>query len=310
MKTFASEAAGFPFDAMACDCEVRIAGLPDHLAEPLVKKAIAEVRRIEAKFSHHRVDSVVSRINAAAGTGEAVPVDAETAHLLDLADSLHGLSDGRFDATSGALRQAWDFSPSCVPGPAALRTLLPRVGWQQVRWEREGRSAGRIELPVDGMQLDFGGFAKEYAADRAATLLQSLGAAHGMVRLGGDIRLMGPRPDGSPWRIGIPHPREPGRLLGQVALREGALATSGGHERRFESGGRGHGHVLDPRTGWPVTAWASITVVAPACLAAGGLSIVAMLQEHDAPAFLRAQQVGFLAASADGVLHRHAVDTA
>ena len=289
---------GFRFTAMASDCEVRIAGLARRRAEPLARAAIAEVRRIESKFSRYRPDSVVSRINAAAGSGAAIEVDAETAALLDFAARLHDTSDGLFDISSGALRRAWDFRAGRLPQPAEIEALLPLVGWHRVRWQLRS-----IDLPRRGMELDFGGFGKEYAADRAATLLQAHGLRHGMVNLGGDIRLVGPRPDGSPWRLGIQHPRAAGRLIAELALDAGALATSGDYERYFEHDGRRYCHVLDPRTGWPVSVWRSVSVVAPACLAAGALSTVAMLKGAEALPWLQAQNVAYLAVDQQGRVH-------
>ncbi len=293
---------GFRFQAMASTCEVRIAGLPEPQARALAEQAMAEVRRIEAKYSRYRPDSVLSCLNAAAGSGRAQPVDEETAHLLDFAAQLFQLSGGLFDVTSGVLRRAWDFKAARLPSPGDLAALLPCVGWPKLHW-----SGAQLELPLAGMELDFGGFGKEYAADRAATLLQQAGVRHGLVNLGGDIRLVGPRPDGSPWRLGVQHPREAGRTVASVPLAEGALATSGDYERYFEHDGVRYCHILDPRTGWPVRCWQSVSVVAPACLAAGAISTVAMLMGEAAPAFLAAQGVGYLLVDAQGRHHASAL---
>jgi FAD:protein FMN transferase len=297
------EDIGFQFSAMACDCEVRISGLSRRKAEPLARLAIAEVQRIESKFSRYRAASVVSRINAAAGSGKAVSVDAETADLLDFAATLFDKSGGLFDATSGTLRKAWDFKAARLPSIDAVNALLPLVGWQHVRWRER-----RIELPIAGMELDFGGFGKEYAADRAATVLQQHGVRHGMVNLGGDIRLVGPRADGSGWSLGIQHPRDDRGLLATLMLGSGALATSGDYERYFERDGIRYCHVLNPRTGWPVNGWRSVSVVAPACLAAGALTTIAMLMGEKALAFLADQAVGYLAVDATGGVHQHGAD--
>jgi len=297
---------GFAFAAMACDAQVRLGGLPEAEAAVLAKLAVDEVRRIEAKYSRYQPDSIVSRINAQAGSGTPVDVDTETADLLDFAATLFSASGGLFDLTSGILRRAWDFRSQRVPLQAEVDALLPCVGWQQVVWERE-RQGGRIALTRAGMQLDFGGIGKEYAADRAATLLQSHGVRHGLVNLGGDIRLMGPRPDGSAWQLGVRHPRDPLRLSAQMSLYDGALATSGDYERFIELDGRRYSHLLDPRTGWPVQAWQSVSVVAPACLAAGALSTVAMLQGDGALPFLASQGVDYLAVDRLGVVHRAAL---
>lgn len=286
---------GFGFQAMSSDCEVRLDGDDGHALGGVAQLAIAEVRRIEWKYSRYRGDSVVSRINAAAGDDEAVEVDAETAGLLDFAGQLHAFSDGLFDITSGVLRRAWDFRAGRVPERAAVAALLPLIGWSRVEWPQAGPECRRIRLPRPGMELDFGGFGKEYAADRAMATLAAAGQRHGFVNLGGDIRVLGPRADGTAWRFGIQHPRNDAATIASVEMVEGALASSGDYERFFEHGGRRYCHILDPRTGWPVSAWSSISVTAPACAAAGALSTIAMLKGEQALDFLSTQQATYLA---------------
>jgi thiamine biosynthesis lipoprotein len=289
------------FRAMASPCRVRIDGVPerDPRARRAVEAAVAEVHRIEAKYSRYRPDSILSRINAAAGSGVPVPVDDETAHLLRFAAQLHDASDGLFDITSGVLRQAWDFRAGQPPEPAAVRALLPRIGWRHVAFEGD-----HVYLPIAGMEIDFGGIGKEYAADRAATVLRDTGYGHGYVNLGGDIRLLGPMCDGTPWLLGIAHPRLEGQLAAEVRLGDGALATSGDYERYIDHAGRRYCHVLDPATGWPVHDWQSVSVVAPACLAAGALTTIAMLKGPAGPAFLREQGVAHVLVDAHGQVSR------
>jgi FAD:protein FMN transferase len=283
------------FQAMASPCGLRLVGADEAALRAAGAAAVAEVQRIEAAYSRYRADSVVGRLNSLAGSGKALEVDDETQALLDFAGQLHALSDGRFDATSGVLRRAWDFRAARVPSAEEVQGLLTLVGWPLVR--RRGRE---VELLHAGMQLDFGGFGKEYAADRAAAVLLAAGVRGGFVDLGGDLRLLGPRADGSAWRLGIRHPRQAGALLAEVELDSGALATSGDYERFFEVDGRRYAHVLDARSGWPVTHWRSISVVAPTCAAAGAVCTLAMLAGADAPAFLQAQGVPWLAVDAAG----------
>jgi thiamine biosynthesis lipoprotein len=272
---------GYAFAAMSCECEVRLEGDDESELAAAARRAIDEVRRIERTYSRYRSDSIVSRINAAAGSGESIAVDAETAALLDFAGSLYAMSDGLFDITSGVLRRAWNFREARRPDPAALQALLPLIGWQQVQWR-----GGRIRLPRAGMELDFGGFGKEYAADRAASILRHAGQRHGFVNLGGDIRVVGPHADGSAWRFGIQHPRRPEATIASIDMTGGALASSGDYERFFELDGRRYCHILDPRSGQPVERWASISVAAPACVAAGALGTIAMLEGERALDFL------------------------
>lgn len=289
------------FRAMGSPCRVCVgdAARDPARAARAVQALVAEVARIEQHWSRYRDDSVVSRINAAAGSGRLVEVDAETAALLGFADQLHRESDGLFDITSGVLRRAWDFHAGRLPEPERIQALLARVGWPRVQFD--GR---HVRLPEAGMELDFGGFGKEYAADRAATLLQGEGFGSGWVNLGGDIRLLGPQPDGAPWTLGIAHPRRPGAVIAELALTDGALATSGDYERYIDHAGRRYCHILDPRSGWPAQGWQSVSVVAPACLAAGALATIAMLKGDAAPAFLQDQGVPHLLVDARGQLHR------
>jgi thiamine biosynthesis lipoprotein len=275
---------------MGGDGEVRVAGRE---AEPALDAAISEVARIEQKYSRYRPDSVVGRINAAAGTGEAIEVDAETAELLAFAARLWQHSDGAFDITSGVLRQAWDFRSGRLPSRDAIAALLPRIGWDKVSWD--GR---RIALPR-GMELDFGGFGKEYAVDRAVGVLAAAGVPRALVNLGGDLRVLG-----GPWSLGIRHPRRVDAVIASVELTDAALATSGDYERFLELDGVRFSHILDPRTGWPSTHWQSVSVIAPVCAAAGAATTIAMLLGARGPAFLRTQGLRFLAVDASGQLTR------
>jgi thiamine biosynthesis lipoprotein len=282
------------FHAMGSPCRIQV----QHRSPPAlraVEAAIAEVRRIEAKYSRYRDDSVVSRINRAAGSAGAIELDSETCGLIDFAAQAHAASGGAFDITTGVLRRAWDFRAGRLPGLQALEALMPLIGWQQVHWQRPS-----LRLPRPGMELDFGGIGKEYAVDRAATLLAEAGVGAALVNLGGDLRAVGRRDDGQPWHFGIAHPRQADAVVASIPLHEGALATSGDYERFFELDGRRYCHILDPRSGWPAAGWQSISVVAPACLAAGTITTIAMLLGDQALPFLREQGLPFLAIDAGG----------
>jgi thiamine biosynthesis lipoprotein len=264
----------------------------------LVTALEGEARRIETKYSRYRDDSVTSALNRAAG-GTAVPIDSETAALLRYADACHRESGGRFDITSGVLRRAWDFRAARLPDPERLAALVARVGWHKVRW-----STTDCALGEGGMEIDFGGVGKEYAVDRLASLAAGLGETAVLINLGGDVRAVGPPPDGRPWRIGIPHPRQPERVAAELALLQGAVATSGDYERYFERDGRRYCHILDPHSGWPVEGLASVTVLAPVCVVAGSLATLAMLHGPDGNDFLRGQGVPALTIDGDGQCER------
>jgi len=290
----------FTFDAMAGTHELQLGATSVAVARGAAAAAIADVARIEAKYSRYRDDSLTTRINRAAGA-DAVPIDAETVSLLRYADECFALSDGRFDLTSGVLRRVWNFRAAVprLPAPAALDDARALIGWQDVEWDDRA-----IRLPRAGMEIDFGGIGKEYAADRVATICREHGIASGLVNLGGDVRAIGAQPDGAPWRVGIRHPRDPGRAIAVLDVVDAAVATSGDYQRFVEIDGARYCHLLDPRTGMPVAHWQSVSVVAPLAVVAGSLATIAMLFEAPALAFLAAQRAPYVAVDAAGALHR------
>ena len=266
----------FTFRAMAAENEIQVHA--DHAlqAKDAANAAIAEIHRIETKYSRYRDDSVISRINAAAG-GDAIKIDDETARLLDFADACYRQSDGAFDVTSGVLRRAWRFDIPRVPADEELVPLLGLIGWQRV--EREG---SRVRLSLAGMELDFGGFGKEYAVDRAAAVLREHGVAGAFVNLAGDLAILGEQTGGVPWRVGVRHPRRDGELIAALPVASGAVATSGDYERFVEVDGVRHCHVLDPRNGRSARGFQSVTVHATSCVVAGSASTIAMLKGAEA----------------------------
>ncbi len=276
----------FGFAAMGSPCELQLYA-PDAVRARLLGNALrAEVERLEQRYSRYRPDSELATLNAVAAAGGEAEVDEEMAALLHYADTCFHESGGLFDVTSGVLREIWNLREGVVPSRALVESLLPRIGWQRVRWQRP-----RIGF-APGMELDFGGIVKEYAADRLATMCQEAGCRHALVNLGGDIRVVGPHPDGAPWTIGIRHPRasEGGGFpagAGTLRLESGAVTTSGDYERCLVVDGRRHGHVFNPRTGWPVSHLASVSVIADHCVVAGSASTIAMLKEQAGPAWLR-----------------------
>jgi thiamine biosynthesis lipoprotein len=283
------------FYAMASDCAVHVCGETAEYLELFAAAAEAEVRRIEARYSRYRSDSELARINKVAATGGVVDIDAETAGLIAYAKACFAKSDGAFDITSGLLRTVWDFSASRLPDQSSINALLPFIGLDHV-----ALVDSQLHFDRPGMELDFGGLGKEYAADRAAEICVDLGARHGFMDLGGDIRVIGPQPDGHPWRVGIRHPRDVDKIVAEIALPNGALATSGDYERFIEVDGRRYCHILDPRTGWPARGISSVTVISDRCLVAGSLSTVAMLKGEDGAAWLQGLCVRYIVIDENG----------
>jgi thiamine biosynthesis lipoprotein len=191
-------------------------------------------------------------------------------------------SDGLFDITASILRHAWNFDQNILPEQSLIDKLLDKVGWHKVIWKKPV-----LTFSVPGMEIDFGGIVKEYAVDRVASLCYGLGIRHGMVNLGGDIKVIGPRDDGRPWGIGIRYSHSSEALLGTLWLYKGALASSGDYERCILVNGVRYGHVLNPKTGWPARHLAAVSVVGEFCVVAGSALTIAMLKESQGADWLQ-----------------------
>jgi FAD:protein FMN transferase len=267
------------FAALGCPCEVLVQATADE-ALVLGETASREAWRIERKFSRYRDDSVIAAIHEA--RGERVRVDEETAGLLNFARHCHALSDGLFDITSGVLRGVWTFDGSDrVPEASAIERILPLVGFSKLQWDDP-----HLALPK-GMELDFGGIGKEYAVDRAFAILNALTELPFLVNFGGDLRASRP-PDHGPWQVGVERPGLEGVAVMLLDLSSGALATSGDSHRFLMKDGVRYGHVLDPRTGWPVSGGPrSVTVAAASCTEAGMWATLSLLKGSEAASFLQ-----------------------
>ena len=205
-------------------------------------------------------------LNDAMHAGQPALVTAPLAALIVEAKRLSALSDGYFEPGLGALVELWGFHSS-----AQISRLPPSAEEISERLSAGARIASlridglRIESGSRGLTLDLGGIAKGAAVDKVIGLMRERGIEHALVNAGGDLRVIGRsggRRDERPWRVGIQHPREAG-LLGVVELEGGEAAfTSGDYERFYEHGGARLHHILDPRTGYPVTHTQAVTVIA------------------------------------------------
>lgn len=278
---------------MASPCKFILQG-EQSLILNACQQAQAEVERIEKKFSRYQDNSLLQSINKNAGK-QATKIDSETAGLLNYAQFCYQESDGLFDISSGILRQSWDFKSNQLPQQKTINKSLPLISWPSIQWDENS-----IFLPQAGMEIDFGGFGKEYAADRAAEICQRLGIKHGLIDLGGDIRVIGDKEDQSGWAIGIRNPQDPSNAISTIKLHKGALATSGNYERFMKIKDKHYCHILKATTGWPVNYWASISILAPQCLVAGSLATLTMLAEQKGLSWLEEQEVPFLAIDIHG----------
>lgn len=266
---------------MGTPCEIQLFTKNAKTAQRISDAAIRDVQRLEAKYSRYKPDSFLAKINQIAAQGGSIEVDEESASLLDYANTCYQQSDGLFDISSGLLRSAWRFNESILPEPALVTRLLEKVGWEKISWR-----APRLTFEIPGMEIDFGGIVKEYAADRVAALCHQQDCRHGLINLGGDVKIIGPRPDQAPWHIGISHPRDKHNMLESITLSKGAIASSGDYERCMIIDGVRYGHILNPKTGWPTRYLSSVTVISDFCVIAGSAATIAMLKEDQGPAWL------------------------
>ncbi len=277
------------FEAMRSPCQVWMETTDEALARQLGTAVAEEVWRIQDKYSRFLESSVIGRINRTAG--EWFTMDEETAALLAFADECWRMTDGRIDVTVGAYMKHWRFDgKSPPPAVEVLKSLQQVVGWDKV--DLDGR---RLRLPPGGY-LDLGGIGKEYAVDRCMVLLaERLPGAGAMVNLGGDLHAM-PRKNGRPWQVGVEGVKHGEPVREVLSLLRGGIATSGDTRRyAVDEKGRILGHILDPRTGWPVeNGPATVTVVSGTATQAGILSTLAMLHGEEAERFLQRENVRHL----------------
>lgn len=272
---------------MGSPCELLCEADSARDAEKLAALVAAEAWRIEEKLSRYINGNIIHQINSAGG--KPVEVDGETAQMLDFAQTLYSMSEAAFDITSGVLRRAWTFDGSDnIPATDEVEALLSLVGWDKVDWQ-----SPLLTLPAE-MEIDLGGIGKEYAVDRAIRILRSIGNTPCLVNFGGDLAVTGPPQTRKAWTVGIEAIEKKGSApfgaAKLIELRHGALATSGDARRFLLKDGVRYGHVIDPRTGWPVEeAASSITVAADTCTQAGMLSTLAMLKGASAERFLDSQ---------------------
>jgi thiamine biosynthesis lipoprotein len=271
----------FTFKAMACSNELSFYAKNKKVAKSIAAEAIAAVNALEARYSRYLPDSLLTQINESAGDLSGVNVDRETAALLNYSQACFEQSDGLFDITSGVLRRVWDFKSNKLPDDKELRATLDLIGWDKVIWKDP-----KLMLPIAGMEIDFGGVVKEYAADTCANLCRARATKHGLVNMGGDIHVIGPHPDGKAWKIGIQNPDNPKEIVRTVSLKHGGLASSGDYQRFMVIAGKRYGHILNPKTGWPVQGLRAVSVIAPQCLIAGSTSTIAMLKGKEGKTWL------------------------
>ena len=274
MLTAMNSVYGFYFDTVniitaACD-------------EKLLESCMDLCAHYERIFSKTIPGSEVWRLNHA--NGQEVRVCEEMRKLLDASLEIYKASDGTFNIAVGVLIELWNFRAEqpALPDPARIQEAIAKSDASLI--EIDGQM---VRLP-EGMRIDLGGIAKGYIADQVGAFLKSNGVKNALLNFGGNIVAIGPKENGTPWKIGL---QSPGGTWGKdywavTELSEGTIVTSGVYERGFRINDKWYHHVLDPRTGWPVqNGLLSVTIRGTDSMIADAIATAALV--FDAPAGMK-----------------------
>ena len=235
---------------MGTEFQVFLAGPDPEYLRDAGNEALDEVERLEERLSHYRADSEVCDLNLRGPYGP-VRMEPGLFALLMRAAAISRLSGGAFDCTAGPLVRCWGFfrGRGAMPDPDSIREALALVGSHRLMMDAERCT---IQFPTEGTEVHLGAIGKGYAVDQVVERLRELGVQSALVHGGGSsIYALGTPPGAAAWEVGIRHPREEGRRLGVVRLKDRAFSTSGDYEQFFEVDGQRFSHILDPRSGYP-----------------------------------------------------------
>ncbi len=262
---------------MGTEVDIIAQGKSEPALQAAADRAFAEIERLEQKLSRYREDSAISRINQQAGIAP-VAVDAETFMLVQKSLEVCRESSGAFDITILPALLIWkiDAKNPQPPADAEVKEKLKLTGCEKMVLDREQKT---VFLPEPGMGIDLGGIAKGYAADCAVKILKDNGVSAGIVKAGGDMRVFGG--EGKGLAIGIQNPRASGKVLAKIYLKDGAVSTSGDYERFYIFNGVRYSHIINPKTGYPVSGEASVTVKAQSGIESDAWSTALFVLGHE-----------------------------
>ncbi len=237
-----------------------------------LKKAHAEIKRLELLMTTWRDDSEISRVNAAAGK-KPVEVGPESLAVIQKSIWIGEKSRGVFDITFEAMHGIWKFDQDLearVPPKEAIEERRKLIDYRKIKVDAKKST---VMLERAGMKMSLGGIAKGFAIDAAARVLREEGLTSFYAQAGGDLYVSGKKPDGSSWRVGIRDPRgkHAGDYFAMLEVDDHAFSTAGDYERSFVLEGKRYHHIIDPRTGYPATASRSVTVWAGDALTADAI---------------------------------------
>ena len=244
----------------AMDTVMEVAAYGEH-AEQAVKYTEKRIEELENRLSRTKADSLVSGLNR---DGSIRHLTYDYWNLIARAKEYRDATNGAFDITIAPVMDAWGFTGDSfrVPEQSELDTLLKKVNSDAI--QMLGSPSDSVTLG-EGQAIDLGGIAKGYTSDCVEAVFYDHEIENGKISLGGNVFVLGTKPDGSDWRVGIKDPRNESGLAAILSLRDAYAITSGGYERYFEENGKTYHHIIDPATGYPAdNGLLSVTVVAKA----------------------------------------------
>jgi thiamine biosynthesis lipoprotein len=234
--------------------------------------AYERIAVLNSILSDYDSDTELSRLSMTSGQGKVVPVSTVLWTVLSRAQDFAQLSGGAFDITVGPLVNLWRRARRMqeMPSPQAIQEMKARVGYQNLRLDPVHHTA---ELLLPDMRLDLGAIGKNYAIDEAIALLRQRGITRALVGGSGDMTASDAPPGQPGWRIELAPLDAPDAPPAEIIyLKNRSIATSGDMFQRVEIGGKRYSHIVDPHTGIGLTDHALVTIVAPDCMTANGLS--------------------------------------
>lgn len=244
-------------------------------AEQNIDVVIAEISRIENLISDWKPESQVSRVNQNAGI-KPIKVDREVFELTKRGIKLSQETGGAFDISFAAMDRIWKFDGSVteMPSPEAIKKSVEKVGYQNIILDDKNST---IFLKYKGMKIGFGALGEGYAGDQCRKMMLAKGIKAGIVNASGDMSTWGKQPNGSNWLVGITNPFQKDTIFAVVPLRQNAIVTSGSYEKFVVFNGKRYTHIINPKTGYPVTGLSSVTVFGPSAEKANGFSTSVMV---------------------------------
>lgn len=223
-----------------------------------IDSTITEIKRIERLISSWDADSQTSMINKNAGIAP-VKVDSELFELIQRAIKISKLTQGAFDISYASMDRIWKFdgSMTAMPDHEMVKKSIQKVGFEHIHLNAENST---VFLKNKGMRIGFGAIGKGYAADKAKSLLISLGVKSGIINASGDLNAWGTQPDGQDWMVAIVNPLNKEKVFSWLPINNQAVVTSGNYEKFIELDGQRYSHIIDPRTGYPSQGILSATI--------------------------------------------------